>query len=180
MNRSRNILLWCITAFFFVGLMFFVGVLNLWVAVVISMAAALTFVLLLRFRPALLGLQRVESQKSQVEIHLPEVFSPEIRLVCDTQKKPIEILIDQQDYLIGRGADCNFVIDGEAGRELAEHHIRIHCNSAERSYSVVALETPSRTRLNCTQLKTGCTYVIRKGDFLELANMSFLVESAYY
>jgi pSer/pThr/pTyr-binding forkhead associated (FHA) protein len=80
-----------------------------------------------------------------------------------------EILINQPEFLIGRGADCDLRLRMSS---VSRHHCLIRVDPEEAS--VVDLGSSNGTFLNDHQLRSQTT--LRSGDLLKVGSREFLVD----
>lgn len=181
MNRARNIVIWVITIIFFSGTIFFIGVLGLWPIFIVLLILLVVAIILLCVKPGIMGIApRASADVIQSEIRFTPVFQAEIRLISTNIANELNVLINGQDFTIGRNRDSSFVIDTHISGCVSRQHATIHFDAKDQCYLVIPHITPHGTRLNHELLMPKVPHIIKKGDILELADVRFVVKSAYY
>ena len=179
MRRKRNILLWTVTIVYLAVALLLYGLFHGLQALILGLCLAALIVVVLVMKPKWSGLAVEKTQKTPVSVRLPSVFQTELRLVSVDLDRQITILIDRQDFTIGRDPSCDYQFDRMMGSQISRKHAIIHYSKRENAYSICPCHTPNGVRLNHKLLEENRQHVIKKGDLIELANLCFQVESAY-
>lgn len=179
MKRTRNIILWLITALFLAGALFFIAVMRMGLMIGIAAVVIPTLVLLMIFKPEKMGLAKPMSTdaKSVSKVVLPAVFQVELCLESINLPKVIRIPIEKPKFTIGRNSNCDFSMQGN--KRLSGKHVTIQFNQEDHSYSVIDHNTTNGTLLNRERIAPDRAVYIQKNDILELPGIIFKVRSAY-
>lgn len=82
---------------------------------------------------------------------------------------PREILVEKEEFLIGRAPDCDLRLPPAA---VSRHHCMLRVSSDE--VTVIDLGSSNGTYLNGQRVRSQAT--LRSGDELQLDNVSYLVD----
>lgn len=177
MNKKRTICLWIVNVIYYIGALIGIAILSVKKAIFFGMAGLILMIsiILLKRREPLSA-----EQEQLPRFELPGVFTANMELSSTNAVSELKILITKQEFIIGRAPDCDCMIDANISDQVSRHHARIRYDAGEGAYKVFPYKTKNGTRLNGKLLNPGQEYVIKRGDFLEIANIGFRVESAYH
>lgn len=109
---------------------------------------------------------------------LKKVFTPDTILISTNTSRPYQILIDKENFIIGRDAGCDYVLP--LGNEISRQHVCIYYNGETNEYSAMDMGSSNGTLLNGKRMQPNHTYPLHKDDTLAFAGIPFTVKSAYY
>ena len=109
---------------------------------------------------------------------LRDVFSPDTVLISTNTSRQYQILIDKKTFLIGRSSQCNYVL--KTSKKIGRKQACIQYNEGAGGYYVCDLGSTNGTLLNGIRIEPNRAYPLEKGDTLALADVLFVVRSAYY
>lgn len=87
------------------------------------------------------------------------------------------ITVNKVAYSIGRGADNDFVIDGN---RISRHHLRIEYNPVEKICYAIDTGSKNGTYINSQRMVEGQRYPLVQGDRVMIDDRAFVVEYAHY
>ena len=182
MNRSRNITIWVVTVIFALVLIFAAFVMNVIAGIILTAALIAVNILLMVLKPQKLGIWAPKPQTPPMPkpVISGPVFQTELKLVTTNVPSPIAIEISKPVMMIGRSPDCDAVIPNEVSTQVSRRHAMIRRDPDKKVYYVIAQATANGTRLNHELIAPNSEMLIKIGDILELADVCFRVDSAFY
>ena len=178
MRRRRNLTLWIVTLLFLVITVLGVALFRPLAGLLAGSFVIVLFSLLFIVKPRWAGLQP-DAPASLPEVDFLDVFPIKLRFFSMNAERELSFLVDKQDFELGRGDHCDFVIPPEF-RRVARRHALIHYKRGEDSFVLYLYPTKGKTCLNHRELLFQKEYVLKPGDIIELPGLCFKVESARF
>ena len=118
------------------------------------------------------GVPSGEPKKTEPRSYVPNLF-----LVSETGAQVVRIPVDREEFTIGRGSNCSYVIDDATASRV---HVLLRYDPITKR-SFVTDQSSYGTLLNNRRLKRGEATPLKQGDNLQITSAHrFTVEQAHY
>jgi pSer/pThr/pTyr-binding forkhead associated (FHA) protein len=110
-------------------------------------------------------------------VNLRQPFHTTLRLRSINLPSQEIVNITREDFLIGRDAGCDFVLDRDLG--ISNQHCRILYKAQDAAHYIVDLDSENHTYLGGKLLEPMREYRLEKGSIVTIVSWDFIVESAF-